>query len=189
MSKLVKLNFKEHKEVLINTLPKLESKILAAADLISTSLKHEKKIMWCGNGGSASDSMHLSAELLGRFNKNRKPLNSISLTSDPATITCISNDFGYKEVFARQIKGLGKKGDVLIVISTSGNSENIIRALDEAKKNRIKTISLLGKGGGKSKGKSTIELIVQSQTTARIQEMHILIGHTLCELIEKKLKL
>jgi len=189
MNKIIKLNFNDHRKVLIKTFSKLEDKIFFAADLVSRALANKNLIMWCGNGGSASDSMHLSAELVGRFNKNRKALNSISLSSNASTLTCISNDFGYKNVFSRQVKGLGKKGDILIAISTSGNSENIARVLVEAKKIGIKTIALLGKNGGKCKGLAQIDLIVPSQSTARIQEMHILIGHTICELIEKKLKL
>jgi D-sedoheptulose 7-phosphate isomerase len=111
------------------------------------------------------------------------------LASNSSALTCISNDFGYKNVFSRQIEGLGKKNDVLIIFSTSGNSENILMALKKAKKYKMRTIAFLGKGGGRCKGLSDIDLIVPSQSTARIQEMHILIGHTLCDLVEKKLKL
>ena len=189
MEKSVELNFREHKNVLTYTFSKLEKNIINASDLICRALTKKNLILWCGNGGSASDSMHLSAEFIGRFNKKRKSLNSISLASDSPALTCISNDFGYKNIFSRQIEGLGKKNDVLIVFSTSGNSENILMALKKAKKQKMKTIAFLGKEGGRCKGLSDIDLIVPSQSTARIQEMHILIGHTLCDLIEKKLKL
>ena len=189
MKKSVELNFREHKSVLTYTFSKLEKNIINASDLICRALTKKNLILWCGNGGSASDSMHLSAEFIGRFNKKRKSLNSISLASDSPALTCISNDFGYKNVFSRQIEGLGKKNDVLIVFSTSGNSENILMALKKAKKQKMKTIAFLGKEGGRCKGLSDIDLIVPSQSTARIQEMHILIGHTLCDLVEKKLKL
>ena len=189
MEKSVELNFREHKNVLTYTFSKLEKNIINASDLICRALTKKNLILWCGNGGSASDSMHLSAEFIGRFNKKRKSLNSISLASNSPALTCISNDFGYKNVFSRQIEGLGKKNDVLIVFSTSGNSENILMALKKAKKQKMKTIAFLGKKGGRCKGLSDIDLIVPSQSTARIQEMHILIGHTLCDLVEKKLKL
>ena len=189
MKKSVELNFREHKNVLAYTFSKLEKNIINASDLICRALIKKNLILWCGNGGSASDSMHLSAEFIGRFNKKRKSLNSISLASNSSALTCISNDFGYKNVFSRQIEGLGKKNDVLIIFSTSGNSENILMALKKAKKYKMRTIAFLGKGGGRCKGLSDIDLIVPSQSTARIQEMHILIGHTLCDLFEKKLKL
>ena len=186
---LIKKNFKEHQKVLIKSLSVLENKILFAAEIISNSLKNKNLVMWCGNGGSASDSLHLSAELIGRFKKNRKPLNSISLAGNSSTLTCISNDFGYKNLFSRQVKALGKKGDTLIVISTSGNSDNIFRALIEAKKIGVKTIALLGNNGGKCKGLSNVDLVVPSKSIARTQEMHIMIGHIICELIERKLNL
>ena len=133
--------------------------------------------------------MHLSAELIGRLKKNRIPLRSISLSSNPATITCISNDFGFENLFSRQIQALGKKDDILVSISTSGNSKNIIKAINQAKVNKLKTISLLGNKGGKCRGKSNIDLIVNSKSTARIQEVHITMGQIICELIEKDLKL
>ena len=156
---------------------------------MSNCIKNKGTVFWCGNGGSASDSLHLSAELIGRLNKNRRPLASISLSGNPSTLTCISNDFGYNKVFSRQVEALGKKNDVLVAISTSGNSLNILDAIKMAKKKKMKIISLLGKSGGKSKGLSNINIIIPSNSTARIQEMHILIGHIICDLTEKKLKL
>ena len=134
MSKIIRSNFKDHKNILDWTLLKLEKNIIYATDLIYHALIKKNLILWCGNGGSASDSMHLSAEFIGRFNKKRKSLNSISLSSNSPALPAISNDFGYKNVFSRQIEGLGKKNDLLVVFSTSGNSENIIRALKKAKK-------------------------------------------------------
>ena len=121
--------------------------------------------------------------------KNRIPLKSISLSGNPSTITCISNDFGYESLFSRQIQALGKKDDVLIVISTSGNSKNIIKAINQAKINKLKVISFLGNKGGRCKGKGYLDLIVNSHSTARIQESHIMIGHIICELVEKELKI
>ena len=145
--------------------------------------------MFCGNGGSAADSQHLSAELVGRYMKNRKPLASVALTTDTSVITAISNDFSFDDIFSRQIEALGNMGDVLVGISTSGNSENVIRAFEVAKQKGIKTIGLLGKGGGKSSAIVNKSLIVSSESTARVQEMHILIGHILCDLIEEGLSL
>ena len=179
-------NFDQHFKILQKISTKsFTNKIFLASKIISDSLLKNRTIFWCGNGGSASDSMHLSAELIGRFKKNRRPLKSISLAGNPASITCISNDFGYSNVFARQIEGLGDNGDVLVVISTSGQSKNILRAINQAKKKKLYVISLLGNNGGLCRGKGDLDLIIKSKSTARIQEMHILVGHILCELVEK----
>ena len=183
---IIKSNILEHKNVL-DTFNKNEiKKIITISDVIMSSIKKKGKIIWCGNGGSASDSQHLAAELIGRFKSNRKPLKSISLNSDTSVLTCISNDFGYENIFARQIEALASKNDTLIVISTSGNSQNIINAIKIAKKMKIKVVGLLGKGGGNCKKILNKYLIVNSNNTARIQEMHIMIGHILCEIIENK---
>ena len=187
--KIVKRNLNEHLKIIQLIGQDLIEKISKSSEIMSKSLKNGGTIFWCGNGGSASDSMHLSAELIGRLKKNRIPLRSISLSSNPATITCISNDFGFENLFSRQIQALGKKDDILVSISTSGNSKNIIKAINQAKVNKLKTISLLGNKGGKCRGKSNIDLIVNSKSTARIQEVHITIGQIICELIEKDLKL
>jgi D-sedoheptulose 7-phosphate isomerase len=156
--------------------------VVAAATLNSGGT-----IFWSGNGGSAADAQHLSAELIGRLVSNRKPLSSISLNSDIAAITCISNDFGFSDIYARQLEGVGKKQDFLIVLSTSGNSENIINCLKKARELGISTASLLGKGGGKARQLADHELIIASADTARIQEIHKFIGHTICQIIEKEL--
>ena len=187
--KAIKDNLREHLNTISIVERDLVEKISEASKIISKSLKMGGTIFWCGNGGSAADSMHLSAELIGRFKKNRIPLKSISLSSNPSTITCISNDFGYESLFSRQIQALGKKDDVLVVISTSGNSKNIIKAINQAKINKLKVISFLGNKGGKCKGKGYLDLIVNSNSTARIQESHIMIGHIICELVEKELKI
>ena len=152
--------------------------------IIGNALKNEKVIFWCGNGGSAAESSHLAVELIGRFKNNRRSLPSLSLNSDTSAITCIANDFGYNEIFARQLEGLGEKGDVLIVLSSSGKSENIIRVLRKAKEIGITSIALLGKGGGLAVDLADFAIVVQSDETARIQEMHLLLGHTLCEYAE-----
>lgn len=189
LKEIIKNHFFEHNNVLNTTNSLLLDKINKAAQLMASSIKKNGTIFWCGNGGSASDSMHLSAELVGRFKKNRKPLKSISLSGNPSTLTCISNDFGYRHVFSRQFEALAKKNDILVAISTSGNSHNIIRVLDVAKKKKIKSISFLGNKGGRCKNKAFLSLIIPSFSTARIQEMHIFIGHILCDLIERKLNL
>jgi len=155
--------------------------------IIGNALKNEKVIFWCGNGGSAAESSHLAVELIGRFKNNRRSLPSLSLNSDTSAITCIANDFGYNEIFARQLEGLGEKGDVLIVLSSSGKSENIIKVLRKAKEIGITSIALLGKGGGLAVDLADFAIVVQSDETARIQEMHLLLGHTLCEYAEIEL--
>jgi len=152
--------------------------------VIGNALKNENLIFWCGNGGSAAESSHLAVELIGRFKNNRRSLSSLSLNADTSAITCIANDFGYNEIFARQLEGLGKKGDVLIVLSSSGKSENIIRVLRKAKEMKITSIALLGKGGGLAVDIADFAIVIQSDETARIQELHLLIGHTLCEYAE-----
>lgn len=154
------------------------------AKVIADTLKKNSTVFWCGNGGSAAESSHLAVELIGRFKNNRKSLPSLSLNADSSAITCIANDFGYEEIFARQLEGLGKKGDVLIVLSTSGESENIIRVLRRAKEMDIISIALLGKSGGRAVLLSDFAIIVNSDETARIQEMHLLLGHTFCEYAE-----
>ena len=185
---IIKKSFKEHLRVTHLSLKLLKKKIFMASEAISETLINNGKLIFCGNGGSASDSLHLSSEFVGKFQNKRKPLSSISLSSDISNITCIANDFGYKKIFSRQLEAIGKKNDLLICLTTSGNSENIIECLKYAKNNLIKSILLSGISGGEAKKYSNINLLVPSKNTARIQEMHLLIGQTLCELVEKKMK-
>ena len=159
----------------------------ASAKVIANALKNKNTIFWCGNGGSAAESSHLAVELIGRFKNNRRSLPSLSLNADTSAITCIANDFGYDEIFSRQLEGLGKKGDVLVVLSTSGNSENISRVLRKAKDLGVVSIALLGKGGGIAASLSDYSIVIDSEETARIQEVHLLLGHTLCEYAEFEL--
>jgi len=154
------------------------------AKVIANALKEKNTIFWCGNGGSAAESSHLAAELIGRFKKNRIPLSSVSLNSDTSVITCIANDFGYNRIFSRQLEGLGKKGDVLVILSTSGESENVLEVLRKAKELEIISIALLGKDGGSAISLSDFSIVIESEETARIQEMHLLFGHLLCEYAE-----
>ena len=168
---------------------KLEKQIFDSISLISTAIKNGNKIMICGNGGSAADAQHLAAEFLIRLrpNLNREPWPVLSLAMDTSTLTACSNDFSFDDIFSRPLNALGKENDVLICISTSGNSKNLIKAIKASKKKKIKTISLLGRKGGKLKNKCDIELIIPSQDTARIQEMHIFIGHFIFEQVENLL--
>ena len=188
MKKIIKKHIFEHR-VILDSIIDLDESIEEAAKLLINCLKNSGTVFWCGNGGSASDSQHLAGELVGRFVGDRKPLKSIALTADSAVMTCIVNDYGYKHIFSRQIEALGVETDVLVGISTSGNSENVIQAFKIAKERGITTIGLLGKGGGGASALVNQSIIVPSKSTARIQEMHILIGHILCDLIEEGLSL
>jgi phosphoheptose isomerase len=170
-----------HLEDLISVLEKFKSwlpKVEAAGNEIRLALKGGRKLLTAGNGGSAADALHLAEELVGRFDKDRPPLAAIALCADPTLLTCISNDYGFDRVYARQVEGLGQPGDVLVVFSTSGNSANIVGALQTAKARQLKTIAVLGKNGGACKGLAIHEIIVPSDTTARIQEVHTFILHT-----------
>lgn len=186
---LIENAFKEHDNVLQETQITICENIELSADIIAKSLASGGTIFWCGNGGSAADSQHIAAEFVGRFKKDRRPLRSIALTTDTSVLTCVANDYSYEEIFSRQLNALGRDGDVLVAITTSGKSENIKQALIQAQNMKIKTIGLLGKKGGDCKDYSDVSLIVPSDITARIQEMHILIEHLLCELVEHKLGL
>ena len=184
---LIKKNFKEHQKVLIKSLSVLENEILFAAEIISNSLKNKNLVMWCGNGGSASDSLHLSAELIGRFKLERSSYPAISLTTDSSVLTSLSNDYSYDIVFSRQCESLVSKDDIVIGISTSGNSENVIKGLKASKKNGGLTIGLLGNNGGKIKNIVDISLVVNATSVPRIQEAHRVIYHIICEIIEEEL--
>ena len=151
------------------------------------ALSRGNKIMFCGNGGSAADAQHLAAELSGRFYRDRPPLAAIALTVNTSFLTAVANDYSFDEVFARMVKSIGHQGDVLIGLSTSGNSENVIRAIQQAKVMRILGVGLTGKDGGKIAASSDVLIRVPSTDTPRIQESHILIGHILCEIIEKSM--
>ena len=174
---------------LLSQLGSLNEPVLTAAKQASHALQCGGKLLFCGNGGSAADSQHLAAELTGRFSVDRRPLAAMALSTDTSALTCIGNDYSFDEVFARQVAALGRSGDLLIGISTSGNSRNVIRAVEEAKKLGMHTLGLLGRNGGQLADLCSHNIIVPSNSTARIQECHILIGHTLCGLIEQELGL
>ncbi|MCH6581189.1 MAG: SIS domain-containing protein [Nitrospina sp.] len=163
----------------------LSDKILEAINIARTSYRNGGKMLLMGNGGSAGDAQHIAAEFIGRYKKERKPVAAIALTVDSSVLTCVGNDYGYENVFARQVEGLAKKEDVVIAISTSGNSENVIRGVEKAREIGAKTIGLLGKQGGKLKDKVDLAIVVPSSDTARIQEAHITIGHIICEILDE----
>jgi D-sedoheptulose 7-phosphate isomerase len=172
---------------IIITRKKLLKQIEKMAELLTKRLRKGNKLLVAGNGGSAADAQHFAAELVGRYKKERKGYPAISLSTDTSFLTAYSNDYDFKEVFARQIEALGSKDDIFVGITTSGNSENVIRGTNKAKEKGLFTIALTGKSGGKMKEISDLTLIVPSQNTPRIQEAHILIIHILCEMIEQKL--
>ncbi len=159
--------------------------IAAAADGLVAALKAGNKVMTAGNGGSAAEALHMAEELIGRFEADRVSLPGIALCADATALTCIGNDYGFDAIFSRQVEGLGKPGDILVLFSTSGNSRNIILALEAARKIGLKTLCLLGHSGGKMAGQGTWEVIVPASATARIQEAHQVVVHILLEIIEK----
>ena len=156
----------------------------ATGNMIVERLRAGKTVFACGNGGSATDSMHLCEELVGRYRGNRRPLPAVSLNTDSSVLTCIGNDYGFDEIFSRQIEALGKADDILVGFSTSGNSENVARAFGAAKLNGVTTILLAGKDGGKIKAIADHSIVVESDNTARIQELHTFILHAWLELVE-----
>lgn len=168
----------------------LTQPLVQAAQLMFDCLQQGGKIMSCGNGGSAGDAQHFSSELLNRFEQERKGLAAIALTTDTSTLTSIANDYSYERIFARQVEALGRAGDILLAISTSGNSANVNLAIQSAHKQGIKVVALSGKNGGKLRtllNDDDIELCVPSPTTARIQEVHLVLIHCLCDLIDYQL--
>ena len=165
----------------------MEEPLNRAAQLILHSLTSGKKLLFCGNGGSASDATHLATEFLCRFREERRPYPALSLTANGEYLTAVCNDYHADEIFARQVWGLAEKGDVLIVITTSGKSKNVVRALEEAKRKGVESIAFLGRDGGFTKGLATIDLIVPGSVTARIQEAQKVLYHALCEIVEEKL--
>lgn len=157
------------------------------SSLIIKKIKEGSAIIFCGNGGSASDALHLSAELSGRYYKNRSALRSFALGTNLATITAISNDFGFEYSFSRELESLGKSGDVVIALSTSGNSENVVNCISKAKQMNITTIGFTGKSGGNMQQLCDYVINVPSEDVPRIQEIHMLVGHTICEIIEREI--
>jgi D-sedoheptulose 7-phosphate isomerase len=173
-----------HQKVIQDVIDALVPDIERGCALVTATLKNGKKILVAGNGGSAADAQHIAAELSGRFVKERKALPGIALTVDTSALTAIANDYGYDHVFSRQVEALASEGDLFIGISTSGNSPNILSALKTAKERNCTTLGLSGRDGGKMNQYADVNIVVPSQVTARIQEMHILIGHIFCSAVD-----
>jgi len=184
VNKVIIKEFEAHLETIKAVRGSMEAPLEEASKLMVSTLKNGNKILLCGNGGSAADAQHIAAELTGRYKSERRGLPAIALTTDTSALTAISNDYGYAKVFDRQVEALANKGDLLIGISTSGNSDNIISALNTAKELGCTTIGFSGRDGGQMNKVCNVNLIVPSNDTPRIQEMHILFGHTLCQIVD-----
>src|SRR2546421_12321095 len=172
---------------MLQSISDLESQIAKAADLIVECLANGKKALACGNGGSAADAADFCTELACRFVEDRRPYPAMNLSQGGSLLTATGNDYGFEEIFARQIRAFGNSGDVLIAISTSGKSKNIQRAIEKARDRKLKTIAVLGRDGGASAGIADVDLIVKSDSTARIQEAHKFVLHVVCEICETRL--
>uniref|UniRef100_UPI0040479C28 D-sedoheptulose-7-phosphate isomerase n=1 Tax=Algoriphagus sp. TaxID=1872435 RepID=UPI0040479C28 len=183
-NQIIRESITEHIEVIRLIDDQLILKIEEVAKVIVQCFKRGNKILICGNGGSAGDAQHISAELVGRFVRERVPLPSIALTTDTSALTAIGNDYSFSDIFKRQVDALANKGDIIFGISTSGKSENVIKAFDAGKLNSCILIGLTGNGGGDFENVCDYNLIVPSDVTARIQEAHILIGHIICAIID-----
>jgi len=172
----------------LESLVQLDEQVAKAADLIEQCLRSGNKLLVCGNGGSAADAAHFATELVVRFAKNRPAQPAICLASDGGLLTAAANDYGFDEIFARQVAAFGQAGDVLVSITTSGKSKNVKRALEEAKTRKLKTIAFLGRDGGSTIGIAEVDLLIAGDSIARIQEAHQLLLHVLCEIIESRLE-
>ena len=186
MNKWIIEELNDHQQLVQKVIDSLGGDIETACKMIVSTLKNGNKVLIAGNGGSAADAQHIAAELSGRFVKERRALPGIALTTDTSALTSIANDYGYQYVFSRQVEALAQPGDLFIGISTSGNSEGILKALESAQKFKCKTLGLSGRNGGKMNGICDLNIIVPSDVTARIQEMHILIGHILCKAVDNE---
>jgi len=171
----------------IRSLVDLDVQVAKAADLITKCLREGNKILACGNGGSAADAAHFATEFVVRFTHDRPAYPAIALTSDGGLLTAAGNDYGFEEIFARQIDAFGVENDLLICLTTSGKSENVKRALQRAKARKLKTIAFLGRDGGSTIGMADVDLVVKSESTARIQEAHKFLLHVLCKIVEERL--
>jgi D-sedoheptulose 7-phosphate isomerase len=185
--KRINNHFTESAQVKLKAMEVLCAPLCEAGQLMAACLKGGGKILACGNGGSAGDAQHFSAELLNRFEMERPPLAAVALTTDSSTITSIANDYDYEQVFSKQVSGLGREGDVLLAISTSGNSPNVLRAIEAAHERKMRVVALTGKQGGKITGllrDGDINLCVPADNTARIQEVHLICLHCMCDAID-----
>ena len=184
IKKMIQSEFEAHQKTIEAVTERLIPDVEKASKIAIETLKNGNKILLCGNGGSAADAQHIAAELTGRYKAERRGLPAITITTDTSALTAIANDYGYERVFDRQMEALANKGDLLVAISTSGNSPNIINAIETAKKIGCKTIGLSGKDGGAMNNICDLNIIIPSNDTPRIQEMHILVGHTICQAID-----
>ena len=187
MDNIILKRFKESADVKTRFLKENLPKLLEVIKLISHAFEAGNKLFFFGNGGSAADAQHLAAEFVNRYIMDRPPLPAVALTTDTSILTSISNDIAFAEIFAKQLRALGKEGDVTIGISTSGNSSNVLKAFEVAKEMGMKTVALTGNDGGGLAKMADFSLVVSSSSTPRIQEAHILIGHILCEMVEHKI--
>jgi D-sedoheptulose 7-phosphate isomerase len=188
MKKIIEYEFNEHLKTTKATMDCIYELVESAAKICINAFKNGNKILIFGNGGSAADAQHIAAELVGRYKAERRGLPAIALTTDSSALTCISNDYGYEQVFSRQVEALANNGDVVIGISTGGTSTNVVGALNIAKNMGCKAIGLSGRDGGEMNEICDINLVVPDDDTPRIQEMHILIGHTICQLIDNEFR-
>ena len=184
MKKIIEKALRDSLEVKENFIRENSSNIIALAEKIALAFTGDRKLMLCGNGGSAADAQHIAGEFINRFLLERPPLPAIALTTDTSIITSIGNDYSFDEVFSKQVKALGVEGDILLAISTSGNSGNVISAVKDAKKQGIFSVGLTGGDGGRLKDLVDMALVVKSDVTPRIQETHILVGHIICQLVD-----
>ncbi len=184
LQNMIEAELNAHKQTIEASIKTLVPSIEEASKLMVSTLKSGSKILLCGNGGSASDAQHIAAELTGRYKSERKGLAGIALNTDTSALTAIANDYGYDKVFSRQVEALANKGDLLIGISTSGNSQNIISAFKTAKELECNTLGFSGRDGGAMSSICDLNVVVPSSDTPRIQEMHILIGHILCQAVD-----
>jgi D-sedoheptulose 7-phosphate isomerase len=185
------MTFEKSLEETVRTLQSLAGirpAIDAAAELITSTLRGGGKLLICGNGGSAAEAAHFATELVGRFDGKRRSLPALALSSDGSLVSCIGNDFGFEQVFSRQIEGLAKPGDLVVAITSSGNSPNVVAALLEAKRLGVKTVAFLGRGGGNARGLATCELLVPGTRGASAQESHLFLIHYFCEIIDSTFK-
>ena len=187
MSQRIRRWFEDSAETKLKFVAEHADRIQKLADLLAETFRKGHKVLLFGNGGSATDASHLATEFVGRYRRERAPLAALSLSSDQANLTCIANDYGYDEVFARQVQALGRKGDVAVGISTSGNSPNVLKGLQAARAQGLVTVAWTGGTGGQLVGQADHVFIVPSTVVARIQETHLTLGHVLCELVDEAL--
>jgi len=186
MKDVIKFELESHKETVEQVIEQIQPRILQACEMAVETILAGNKIMLCGNGGSAADAQHLAAEFTGRYKRERRGLPAIALTTDTSVLTAIGNDYAYDRIFDRQVEALAQKGDLLIGISSTGNSANIINAFEMATGKGCRTLGLSGKGGGKFCGQCDLNIVIPSDITARNQEMHILIGHIICQVVDDR---